>query len=383
MVITFVDKNKIGWYKDGKKELFESDYVKSFENSRKANKKAKKQYYEATESGKNVEVLLDYVIPCKDGERCMYAVSVSEGWAGASSIFYKDLVNPAKADELFVKYTIGQVKTMKEKDGKLYTTLRSYSNGFSCWVSVLSKEGKFEDIDSPFLCAENPSWDCTGRLILNAYDREYDKKIKKDFFTPSKIQAYYTDKKKPYFVYSYVAGMENNTLINRIKPLYDKDGNFYYIERNDEPKKPSLFARIFYIEIQELIVKLIREIKGWRNDRWKSDSEIKANNGAMVDGKTMWVNHCRVNIKKEARKNKKYKDLGFIPAHWALVKLSKGEKKVLAYGVADYDIAYEKGKTKIVCTNGKKVFALTDGEFGVEREVLFETERCVKLATLK
>ena len=72
-----------------------------------------------------------------------------------------------------------------------------------------------------------------------------------------------------------------------------------------------------------------------------------------------------------------------MPADWALVKSSNGQKKVLAYGVADYDIAYEKGQTKIVCTNGKKVFALIDGEFGVEREELFETERCVKLATLK
>ena len=44
---------------------------------------------------------------------------------------------------------------------------------------------------------------------------------------------------------------------------------------------------------------------------------------------------------------------------------------------------HKNGKTKIVYTNGKKVFALMDGEFGVERESLFETERCVKLATLK
>ncbi len=379
MVITFVDNNKIGWYEDGKKVLFESDYIKSFENSQQAKKEAKKQYYEATESSKKVEVLLDCVIPCKDGKGCMYAVSVSEGQNGASSIFYKNIADTSEEDKLFVKNTVGQVKTIKEKDGELYTTLRSYKDGYSTGISVVSKDGKFTEIEMPFVIAENPAWDDSGRLIFNSYHLGYTD----DFFCPSNVLLRHTDKKKPYYTSLFLAGMENNTLINRIKPLYDKDGNFYYIEHNDEPKKPSLFARIFYIEIQELIKKLIRESKSRRNRSRKRGSEIQANNGAMIDGKTMWINTCRVNIKKEEKKNRKFKDLGFVPAHWALVKLSKGEKKVLAYGIADYDIAYEKGKTLVVCTNGKKVFKLVDGEFDVKREVLFETERCVKLATLR
>ena len=112
--------------------------------------------------------------------------------------------------------------------------------------------------------------------------------------------------------------------------------------------------------------------------------EVRARNGFLEkDGKTMWINNTKVDIKKETKRNQKYQDLGFVPAEWSLIKIEKGNEKVLAYGVADYDIAYEKGKTVLVYTNGTGVFKLTEKEFGVEREKLFDTTRCVKLATLR
>ena len=108
-------------------------------------------------------------------------------------------------------------------------------------------------------------------------------------------------------------------------------------------------------------------------------------NGAFIaNGKKLWINNALVEVKKVAKANKKYDDLGFVPAEWTLIKLApNSNEKVLAYGVADYDIAYENGETYIVYTNGTRVFKLCDGEFNVEREALFDTTCCVKLATAK
>jgi hypothetical protein len=125
------------------------------------------------------------------------------------------------------------------------------------------------------------------------------------------------------------------------------------------------------------IAKAIKNAKNYN----KGEELVIAKNGAELNGgKKMWIHNRIVNIKKMLRNNKNFEDLGIVPADWTLVKMVNGAEKVLAYGVADYDIIEENGKTAVVYTNGKKVFKLTDREFDVEREVLFEAERCVRLA---
>ena len=112
--------------------------------------------------------------------------------------------------------------------------------------------------------------------------------------------------------------------------------------------------------------------------KFKQRSAYKYSNGAMIHGK-MWVNNWLLPIKKIARKNKRYDDLGFIPSDWKLVRYDDGKEVVLAYGVADFDLVEEDGKTVVVYTNGKSVYKLWEEDTGVEKERLFKTTRCVKV----
>ena len=377
MLITFVDGNKIGVYKNGKKELLESACIKRFEKSIQANKNAKKQYYEQAESEKDTDALLNCVIPCKDEKRCMYSVSVRKGGQTDAFVYYKNI--NAKDDEevLFKSLSKNEVKTLCESSsGEIYATVQGINGAANiCVLTKTELKSALPSLDWGYY--ENPTWNPEGDLMFNGYKIRDDRRVRKYLYENSEIQILRTDKKKPYFNKMYIA--------NPVKPLYDKDGNFYCIRRYPKPKKSEPNEFVKFLTFPWVWTKAVIDfIKAKRYKAMDYSWEMQTRNGALEqDGKTMWINNVRVDIKKEAKRNQKYQDLGFVPAEWCLIKIEKGSEKVLAYGVADYDIAYEKGKTVLVYTNGSSVFKLTEKEFEVAREKLFDTERCVHLATLK
>ena len=95
--------------------------------------------------------------------------------------------------------------------------------------------------------------------------------------------------------------------------------------------------------------------------------------GRKYDSREEFVKGNLINAEKEMKKNaKKNKgDYGFIPLSWQLVEVGTG--KVIKSGIADYDILSD---GTIIATNGRRVFAIKDGDC----KKLAEAERCLCVA---
>jgi hypothetical protein len=163
-----------------------------------------------------------------------------------------------------------------------------------------------------------------------------------------------------------------------ICPKKDNKDNLYYIKRKNEQYERT------YHTVRRIIKKPITCLIEWIDGILPSNgnahrAEYRFSNGAVKKNGKMWVNNELLNIKKIAKKNRRYSDLGSVPSDWKLIKYSNGEETVLAYGVADYDIVEENGKTIIVYTNGKKVYKLWEENDEVEKEKLFNTTRCMRV----
>lgn len=375
MLITFVDQNKIGVYKNGKSELFESDYIKRLEKSRAENKKKTKQYYAETEGEKNVDVLLNCVVPTKDKDKYLYSVSVYEGSQKNCFLYYKTLDGKGSKEQVFISSKDYEVKSLcYGPNAELYATCQT--GAWETRMGTIAKLGELQWFDFNSY-GENPTWNPQGEFTYNYYTHRASTicKTKTERVWNKRKQEYET-KRSSENVISWHGTVDN------IKPLYDKDGNLYYIkrERKIEKEDANFFIKALLFPI--FIVKDIRRIR--REKREREETAVVRNGAFIAGGKKLWINNALVEVKKVAKANKKYDDLGFVPAEWTLIKLApNSNEKVLAYGVADYDIAYENGETYIVYTNGTRVFKLCDGEFNVEREALFDTTCCVKLATAK
>lgn len=375
MLITYVEGNKIGVYKNGKAELFECDYIKRLEKSRTENKKKKKQYYAETEGEKNVEVLLNCVIPTKDKNKYLYSVSVYEGDKKSCYLYYKHLDGKDNREELFTSFKDYEIKRLTDgPNDELYASCQTHA--WTLLIEKISKAGQLEDVDGINYGA-NPTWNTQGELTYNGNDCGalvgYTRKQ----------EQVWNRRKQQYDTKTYVQKLTTygNTM-STIKPLYDKEGNLYYIKRERKIEKEDAN---FFIKALLFPVFIVRDIaKICRKKREEKETAVLRNGAFISGGKKLWINNELVDIKKVAKANRKYEDLGFVPADWTLVKVApNSNEKVLAYGVADYDITYEDGKTVLVYTNGKRVFRVIDGEFNVEREALFDTELCINLSTFR
>lgn len=81
--------------------------------------------------------------------------------------------------------------------------------------------------------------------------------------------------------------------------------------------------------------------------------------GRDYDSRKIAIAGNLVDVEKETKRNasKKDSDYGLVPKSWQLVEVDSG--KVVKSGIADFDIA-EDGT--IVATNGRRIFAIRDGE---------------------
>ena len=384
MLVTFIEDNKIGVYMDGKKTLMESDYVKRYAGSKEEAKKVKKQYYAMAETQKEFQVSLHCVIPLHDGKRCLYAVTVNDGRQTVSSLFYKDL--KTGKEELFHSNTDYEYKSLWETEsGEIYASIQVIGRpmAYISKVTPTTDLGR-ERLTNESAYDENPTVSPKGDLRFNRFKMLWNDKLKKYYYDRSELIDRCTDKKKPYYSSVWIDGAG---YYDKIKVLRDKEGAFYHIREESPPNQKkkkevddwdNVNGFLKFLGFPKTIATAIAKKKE-RDKDW--EHYIRVKNGLFVEnGKKLWLFNRLFDLKKIEKKNEKFDDLGIIPAEWTLVKVANGVSKVLAYGVADYDLVEENGETVLVYTNGKKVFKVKDNEFNVEREELFEAENCVRLS---
>lgn len=396
MIITFSDGEKIGVYKDGKKSVYESEYIQKYrENSLRSakNKEWKKKtdlmiedgYYFDSFDETEVRATIRYVSATEEEDKYMYIFSVNE----YSGMYYKYTNDENLTEAHYLSSGEYEFQSVyKDASGRSLGSIQTDSVRAN--IAEFFENGDFNFITDGDSYDENPFLRKDGIILFDSYPIGRDANNNFVTYLPAEICALNTQTMQ---IDEWIVDRE----YSYIKPIEDSEGNLYCIKKPGREKEEGNV----FLEILLIPVRIVQAIVGFisafvmcfaKKPMINGQSAREIGNGGVakngVDSKKMWVNNNLINIEKEMKRNKKYAELGFIPKNWTLVKLIRNERGnfegcleyVLAYGVADYDILEENGEKNIVYTNGKCVFKLTDLGTKGKKEPLFNTDYCVKLA---
>lgn len=396
MRFVFSDGEKICVYKDGAVQKYESNYIKNYRETMlrsEKNKEWKSQghaaklmaegYYFDGEDENKVEAAVHGVALTEDENRIVYAFSVNK----SSGIYSKLLDDEAKTEAHIVSANDVEFTSISyNSDGAMLASVQTDS--ITSQIAVFDKgSGDYKSITDGDSLDENPSFDHTGKCVLfNSYGVGRDASRNFVEYTPSEIyKINLSTLQVEVLAFSYKHSY--------IKPLSDSKGNVYCIRKpgSEKTKKNPL------IEILMIPVRIVQGIVGFisafvmcfsgkplvSGQSGRSAAGGGAAKAGDPDVKKIFVNNNLLNVDKELKKNKKQEDYGFIPSSWKVVKLGKCaevETDVeLASGAADFCIVEENGKTEIVYSNGKHLFAVSEGQ---KRRKLADADFCLKVGSL-
>lgn len=393
MKFVFSDGEKLGVYKDGKTEKFESTYIAHYRETALRDAKSKEwkeqgkaarlmaEGYYFQEREEKVEAAIHGVALTEDENRIVYAFSVNNS-SGIYSKFLDDeirteahIVSSNEADFMSVAYN--------EKGGMLAAV---QSDPITAGIAVFAPgSGDYKCVTGGDSLDENPSFDYTGNSILfNSYGVGRDANNEFISYMPSEIYRLNLSTMD-------VETVASDSGFSYIKPISDADGNVYCIKKpGTEKTKGNPLVEILLIPVRILqgiagfISAFVMCFSGKPLVSGQSGRSAMNDGSAMKngkDGKKIFINNNLLNVDKELKKNKKKEDYGFIPSSWKLVKLGRnGEKETeIASGVADYCLVEELGQTKFVYTNGKHIFSVAEGE---KRKKLVDTDFCLKVGSI-
>ncbi|MBQ8308580.1 MAG: hypothetical protein IJX96_01975 [Clostridia bacterium] len=396
MKITFADGEKLGVYENGEKKIYESAYITRYkENALKAAKSKEwkkssdlmmsEDYYFDTEDESEVRSLVHVVSPTIEENKIVYAFTVN----GTSGIYYKYTDDKEQTEAHLISSNEVEFTSLSlAKTGDMLATVRTDSVCSNIAIFDKNGGGEYKTLTGGDSLDENPSMDKDGKVLFNSYAVGRDQNNAFITYLPSEI--YEIDPET-----LDIRTLVSDRKLSYIKPIKDKDGNLYCIRKPDEDNDgENIFLQILLIP-----VRILQAIGGFisafvmcfakkplvngQSARSIGNGGDAAKNG--VDKKKVWVNNNLVHVDKELKKNKKSEEYGFIPRSWTLVQLMQDEngkfigEYELARGVADYCITEEDGKTALVYTNGKRVFALTEEKDVIKKKKLFETDFCLKV----
>ncbi|MBO5240566.1 MAG: hypothetical protein J6B56_04000 [Clostridia bacterium] len=399
MKIGFADGEKLGVYENGEKKLFESHYITRYkENCLRAakSKEWKKQtdlmisgeYYFEEENETAVFSMVHCVSPTSEENKLAYSFTVG----GTSGIYYKYIDDKEKTEAHALSSSDVEFLSLYiTEEGKMLGAVKTDSVCSN--IAIFKKDGsEYETLTGGDSLDENPSLDQNGNVLFNSYAVGRDQNNAFITYLPSEIYQINPET------------LEIKTLISDekysyIKPMEDDAGNLYCIRKPSEEKtEESVFLQILMIPVRivQAIVGFIsafvmcfakKPLVSGGSARAIGNGGETAKNGG--DPKKMWINNHLVNVEKELKRNQKSEEYGFIPKNWTLVRPIKDEsgnyvgEYELARGVADYCIVKEDGKTVLVYTNGKRVFALTEENDAIIKKKLFETDCCIRVNALR
>ena len=394
MRIIFSDGEKIGVFKDGKKEYYESNYLKNYrENAIRSakNKEWKKSTDLMMEEGfffgeeeVRVRAKITSVAPDTKENRFVYAFNVNE----TSGIYYKHTDDKEKTEEHIV--TSAELEFFSlfiTTDGEMLGAVKN--TPYNAKIVVFHKEnGDFEYMTDGDSLDENPSFDGEKNILFNSYAVGRDENNVFITYLPSAIYKLDTGTLE-------LEEVLVDEKFSYIKPVMNQKGELYCIKKPGVEKEEGNA----FLDILLIPVRIVQAIVGFisafvtcfaRKPMISGGSAQSIGNGGELarsgDGKKMMIHNQTLNIEKELKRNRKYDGGGFIPRSWKLVKIvfdskdnfKKFTEYELALGVADFSIATEtEKKTELVYTNGKHVFKVSDhGETG-KRTKLFDTDFCL------
>ena len=159
-----------------------------------------------------------------------------------------------------------------------------------------------------------------------------------------------------------------------IKPVFH-GGKLYAIRipAKEKGANPLIEIALIPFRIIQAIANFINVFVTFFTGKSLASGGSNPAKGRKYDSREEFVKGNLINAEKEMKKNaKKNKgDYGFIPLSWQLVEVETG--KVIKSGIADYDILSD---GTIIATNGRRVFAIKDGDC----KKIAEAERCLCVA---
>ena len=390
MYFTFIDKEKICTYKDGKIHSYESEYVKRYrettlnhQKNREWKKNTDMMMYEEDFSSERVSVKLHSVCPTTEKNKLVYAFRVND----SAGIYYKFTDDEKKTEAHLLTSTDESFQNLfVNRNGEIFGVVQK--NGYSSQIAIFSKEGgDYKSVTGGDSKDENPFY-YQGNVYFNSYGIGRDANNEFLMYAPSEILRLNPQ------------AMEIETLLSDekfsfIKPMIDGDGNLYCIrksvDRKEERGNGFLNILLIPVRIVEALVGFVSLFVNIFAGKPLVDGKGRTRNGngmaKNMDERQIFVHNQLLNVEKELKNNQKDEDGGFIPHSFKLVKFPKDEANfkgernpgmgvVIASGVADFCITEE---NEVIYTNGKRIFALTeDGK----RKKLASTDFCLQLSTL-
>ena len=395
MKFTFIDKENICVYENGKTEKYESGYVKRYRETSERDLKSKEWkknsdamlYDDYFEGDRRIMVSIHSVSPTLEENKLVYSFSVNE----SSGIYYKYTDDEKKTEAHLISSSEENFKDIVvSKRGELGGSVQR--NSFNSDIAVFSKDGgDYKLVTGGDSKDENPFFGENGEIFFNSYGVGRD--VNNEFvkYMPSEILKL------------NVRSMQIDTLVSDeknsyIKPIFDKDGNLYCIRKpGEEKEKSNVFLNILLVPVRivEALIGFVSMFVNIFAGKPLVDGKGKTRSGGgaakNADEKKVFIHNHMLSVEKELKNNAKEQDGGFIHRSWKLVKIKKndddfsvqydhGIAEELASGVADFCLIEENGEKILIYTNGKRIFEIRENG---EKKKLLNTDFCVKLGAVQ
>ncbi len=395
MKFTFIDKETLCTYEDGKVTKMDSTYVTQYRETStrdQKNKEWKKNsdamlYEDFFNSNGRVDVTIHALSPTTEPNKLVYAFSVNE----SSGIYFKYTDDEKKTEAHVVSSNEeNYLDIVVTESGDIAGCVQQAPMTSS--IAVFSKDGgDYKCLTGGDSKDEHPFFTPDGNILFNSYGvgRELNHEFVK--YMPSEILKL------------NVRSMEIDTLLSDgkysyVKPMLDGEGNLYCIKRPSEERSDgNVFVKILLVPVRivEAIIGFVSMFVNIFAGKPLVDGKGRSNTGGgaarNADPKTVFVQNHMLNVEKELKRNQKEEDGGFIPRSFKLVKIPKntddfeaqyipGMAVELASGVADYCLLEENGEKIFLYTNGKRIFKVNEKG---ERKKLVNTDFCIKLGALQ
>lgn len=265
----------------------------------------------------------------------------------------------AKDGEEILLHTNDYELLSADYDAKAGKLIAERQSGISADIVLLDIEnGDYVSVTEGDSRDENPAFSVSepGTILYNSYPVGRNARGEFCEYGPSAIYRCNLETQR-------LDELVSDAEFSYIKPRDDGEGNLYCIKKpaRDKRRRGNPFLEILLIPVRILqaIANFIQIFVVFFSGKTLTGGGNNPAKGQNVDSREMFIKGNIVKVDEEIARNKKLKDkdLGFIPASWKLVKISAEGETELKAGICDFCLC----GGALLCTNGKKVFKLTEG----------------------
>ncbi len=373
----FTDGDKLCEYCDGKVTAKTSKFIEKYRENAAGIERAKSWKHSGEGAkfrgdvipdtdGEGVESTLNGIYPLRNGETA-YSFTVD----GTSGI-YKTMIADEKGEETHVINSLDEEfygGTADAERNILACSVRR--NAFNSDIAVFNlNAGEYKSVTDGDTLDEYPYVCGDGKIVFSSRGAGRDGQGSFVKFSNSAICKLDTEALT-------VEELAADEKYNFIKPVCF-DGKLYAVRLPAKEKKPNPLVEILLIpfRIVQAVANFINVfVTAFTGKSLASGGDNPAK-GRKYDSRKEFIKGNFINCEKEMKKNARgdKADYGFIPLDWKLVEVGSG--KVIASGVADFDILDD---GTFIVTNGRRIFAVKDGK----KTKLCNADRCLNVACVR